>query len=405
MEYSLKRLLGLQAFKINGIETTGPELIFAVTPRRRTADCPRCHRRCSQVHGYFKHQRIKHIRIGSRLSLLSLTKRRFDCDHCGRVFTERIGGIKYRHRISQPAKEQVLSHLVDRSFRAATKQTGIGYHSSRRYLTEKVTPFIWDWSEELTNNEDISLGMDEISFSGHDMIRVLTNVSGKKLKTILPDDTRLTLWRAVKWIPPNIYSRIKEVAIDLSRENRLCVKKYFPQAKVVADRFHVLQYAKWQINEERMALAAQIGRGYKLPKGLFEINREDLTNLEYLKLKAWFSSFPSLRVYWQAKETLRDMYRQRNKAKAAKILDGLIARMAESHDRDLKKWGRTLARWYEPILNFFDKRTTNGFTEGVNTKLKLVKRISYGFRNREVFIRKAMLAFIPFAVLLPHLTA
>jgi len=99
------------------------------------------------------------------------------------------------------------------------------------------------------------------------------------------------------------------------------------------------------------------------------------------------------------------MYRQRNKAKAAKILDGLIARMAESHDRDLKKWGRTLARWYEPILNFFDKRTTNGFTEGVNTKLKLVKRISYSFRNREVFIRKAMLAFIPFAVLLPHLTA
>ena len=405
MEYSLKRLLGLQAFQVNKAVNEGQTIVFEVTPRRKTGDCPRCQRRCHRIHGYLKNQRVKHIRIGMRLSWLALTKRCFYCQHCLKAFTERIESVKYRHRISQPAKEQVLSYLVDRSFRSAKKQTGIGYHSQRRYLMEKVQPFIWDWSEELTHTQDISLGMDEISFSGHEMIRVITNVSGKKLKTILPDDTRLTLFRALNWIPEGVSRRIKEVAIDLNWDSKTCVEKYLPQAKVVADRFHVIQNANQRISRERTVAQDRVGRGFRIPKQLFEANREDLTEQEQVQLKRYLTSFPELRFYWEAKERLREMYRQRNRQRAEEILDSLIAAMETSHDRDLKQWAGTLYRWKEPILNFFDNRTTNGFTEGVNTKLKLIKRISYGFRNREVFIRKAMLAFIPFAVLLPHLMA
>ena len=97
------------------------------------------------------------------------------------------------------------------------------------------------------------------------------------------------------------------------------------------------------------------------------------------------------------------MYFKRNKKEATDILESLITVMRHTDDRDLKQWAKTLDHWREPILNFFDNRTTNGFTEGINTKLKLVKRISYGFRNKGVFIRKAMLAFLPFAVFSPHL--
>lgn len=90
-----------------------------------------------------------------------------------------MDGVNYRQRITNFAKEQILSHLVDRSFQAAKRQAGIGYHSQRRYLTEKVEPFTWDWSAELNCHDNISLGLDEISFSGHEMIRVITNISAK----------------------------------------------------------------------------------------------------------------------------------------------------------------------------------------------------------------------------------
>ncbi len=408
MEYSLKQLLGLQAFKIKKINCLGKTVTFNVSPRRKTGDCPYCSRRCSRIHGYLKHQLIKHIRIGQRLSFLSLTKRRFYCRLCRKAFSERVDGIAYRQRLTDFAKEQILSHLVDRSFRAAKRQTGIGYHSQRRYLTEKIQPFLWDWKEELNSikqnsNHAISLGVDEISFSGHDMIRVITNVSARKVKTILPDDSQLGLIKAIGQIPETVRARITEVAMDLSNNSRVVIEKYLPQAKVVADRFHAIQDANQRISEERTVAQNRIGRGFKIQKKLLETNREDLTGKEQEQLRRCFVSFPELKFFWEAKERLRQMYCQKNRQKAEEILNTLIAAMKVSNDRDLKQWARTLRYWHEPILNFFDNRTTNGFTEGANTKLKLIKRISYGFRNKGVFIRKAMLAFLPFAVLTPHL--
>ena len=403
MEYSLKQLLGLQAFKIKKISGSGKTVVFTVAPRRKTGDCPRCGRRCSRIHGYLKHQRIRHIQIGMRLSCLSLTKRRFYCSGCRKAFSERVDGINYRQRITNFAKEQILSHLVDRSFRSAKRQTGIGYHSQRRYLIEKVEPFTWDWSEELNRHGNISLGLDEISFSGHDMVRVITNISAKRLKAILPDDSQLSLVRAIDRLPESIRERINEVAIDLNNNSRSVIEKYLSRAKVIADRFHVIQDANQRISQERVVAQERAGRGFKIPKKLLEINRENLTDREQVQIQQYFKSFPELRFYWEAKERLREMYWQRNRQQAETILDSLIAAMEKTSDRDLKQWAKTLYCWKEPILNFFDNRTTNGFTEGVNTKLKLIKRISYGFRNKGVFIRKAMLAFLPFAVLTPHL--
>jgi len=54
-----------------------------------------------------------------------------------------------------------------------------------------------------------------------------------------------------------------------------------------------------------------------------------------------------------------------------------------------------LKYWREPILNHFDNHTTNGFTEGCNTKIKMLKRISYGLKNVEVYWRKMLLGFVP----------
>ena len=347
MEYSLKQLLGLQTFKINKIAAGNKIVVFSVTPRRKTGDCPSCSRRCRHIHGYLKNQQVKHIRIGQRLSCLSLTKRRFYCQFCRRAFTERVEGVTYRQRVTDFAKEQILSHLVDRSFRAAKRQTGIGYHSSRRYLTEKVQPFLWDWSAELNlirqnPGYTFSLGVDEISFSGHDMIRVITNVTAKKVKTILPDDSQLSFIKAIGNIPEPVRNRIAEVAMDLSNNSRSAVAAYLPLAKVVADRFHVIQNANQRLSRERIIAQERIGRGFKIPKTLLETNREDLDQEEREQLRRCFTSFPELKFFWKAKERLRRMYCQRDRNKAEAILNTLIAAMVSSRDRDLKQWAGTL---------------------------------------------------------------
>lgn len=62
-------------------------------------------------------------------------------------------------------------------------------------------------------------------------------------------------------------------------------------------------------------------------------------------------------------------------------------------DAEARRWAYTLKRWREPILNYFDNKTTNAYTEGCNTKVKMLKRISFGLRNVEVYVGKMMLAF------------
>ncbi|MBI2459555.1 MAG: transposase, partial [Parcubacteria group bacterium] len=64
----------------------------------------------------------------------------------------------------------------------------------------------------------------------------------------------------------------------------------------------------------------------------------------------------------------------------------------------------TLKKWKRPILNYFKNKTTNGFTEGYHTKIKMIKRVSYGFKNINNYIAKITLAFLPLIWILSYHT-
>ena len=103
---------------------------------------------------------------------------------------------------------------------------------------------------------------------------------------------------------------------------------------------------------------------------------------------------------WRLKEFVRSFYNIKNKQKAELtfkvILDGL-----EFDNRP--RWQsihKTLIKWQKEMLNYFEYNITNAYTEGVHTRIKLLKRISYGFKNRTNYIAKMTLAFLPITILL-----
>ena len=77
------------------------------------------------------------------------------------------------------------------------------------------------------------------------------------------------------------------------------------------------------------------------------------------------------------------------------LLDNIIFNLRLADDGELIRWGNTLKHWRDPILNHFENWTSNGYTEGCNTKIKTLKRVSYGLRNAEVYLRKMLLGFVP----------
>lgn len=72
--------------------------------------------------------------------------------------------------------------------------------------------------------------------------------------------------------------------------------------------------------------------------------------------------------------------------------------MMATDDVELALWGKSLRYYREEILNYFIYRTTNAYTEGLNVRCKLIQRISSGFSNVDVYIRKAMLILFPLSV-------
>jgi transposase len=105
--------------------------------------------------------------------------------------------------------------------------------------------------------------------------------------------------------------------------------------------------------------------------------------------------YPGLKGFYWAKEKIRELYRQPGRADATKLLDNVIINLRSADDAEIVRWGNTLKHWREPILNHFDNHTTNGFTEGCHTKIKMLKRISYGLKNAQVYWRKMLLGFVP----------
>jgi len=87
------------------------------------------------------------------------------------------------------------------------------------------------------------------------------------------------------------------------------------------------------------------------------------------------------------------------------LLDRLLFCLEHADDAELVRWGRTLRAWKAELLAGSRHRIPSGYTEGIHTKIKLLKRLRYGFRNRPVYVRKMLLGLVPLALLrlLPHL--
>jgi len=94
-------------------------------------------------------------------------------------------------------------------------------------------------------------------------------------------------------------------------------------------------------------------------------------------------------------------------ASAQAILARLPRFLRHADDAELVRWGRTLRAWKAELLSYHRHRVTSAYTEGVHTRIKLLKRLSHGFRNRQMYVRKMLLGLVPLALLLrpPHLLA
>jgi transposase len=172
---------------------------------------------------------------------------------------------------------------------------------------------------------------------------------------------------------------VQLVTLDLSDSYKSFVKGFFPNAKMIADRFHVQRLMNPILHEARIEIT---GDKRKNPaRILLNKNRSNLEPYERSALDKWLKVNPKINEVYQFKEALVRLYRIRGVKRAEAILNNLLLELAKSQNKLLITLKNTLTKWKQEVLNFFIYRLTNARVEGFNNVAKVIKRRAYGFRS------------------------
>jgi transposase len=405
MKNNIINFLELQAYKIKSTQSENDkELIIEIEKKKKYRNkCPECHSRKISRHARGKFSLKKHSNFQGKLIYLKIKRDRLICLKCRKIFSEQLPNIKKYARNSDNFLKQSLVYLAKNSFNEVGIVNKVGYQSIKNNLYNYVNPLklLEEKFNLLEKLDSIYLGLDGQSFRGREMVLTITEVVERELLTILPSELQIDLERFLKILPLSIRRKVKGVAMDMTNKHIRLIRKYFPQALIVVDHYHLVSLAIRHMQSIRISL--QSARRIIIPiKRELDKNKENLTDYEIKKLERYFKIFPEIKIAYLAKERVRSIYRSNNYAKAKERLELLVDDLAETNETDLKELSRTLTNWKDEILNYFKCRITNAYTEGLHTKCKLIKRKSYGFRNVETYVRKLILGLFPISFILSY---
>lgn len=392
MANNIANIFSLQGLYVHTITTTDAAITIKASGRRHTADCTVCGARSHRIHQR-RCRTINHGQLNDKLILVTVAVRRFLCKQCGRTFTETLPGIS-RRLSSDRALSHQLEDVAAMSIKGVANRHGKAWASVASLLDDIRWEIPWEKQGKL-----ISLGIDEHSLrKRRQMVTTITNLTkGKKtVLTILPNDRKDTIVKFLNQVPKEARERITEICIDLRGSFRSAIEEAWPKINIVADPFHVVQLAGRRLEEIRSIVLGNMGRETPRVKKALLTPKEKLTDEDQAKLTALWETtkpWPHLKVAWLVKEKIRDLYRSRHRASAEKKFALILAYLEGVESRPLVVLRKTLLHWQQQILNHFDHGTSNGFTEGCHTKIKMLKRLSYGFRNRERYKIKMLLGF------------
>jgi transposase len=245
---------------------------------------------------------------------------------------------------------------------------------------------------------DLTIGIDEHSKGKQKLALTITLIRPKRalLAILARSNKQKFINFCLNDLTKDQRLRVKEISTDMKKSFKTQLKKFFPNAKLVIDKFHVIAYLNIELALSYRLLKNCLPKNKQnqLPcsSGLFKalrISANQWSKWQKEHVLTVFKLIPEMaKLYW-LKEDIRSAYQlgKYNKNKARKMFKTIINQLPEKPKKNLSKH-------LTQILNHFDNLTTNAYTEGVHTKFKLTKRISYGLRNNEVYVNKLLLPFV-----------
>ena len=356
----------------------------------REQSCPHCKSKTTKIKDY-RTQIIKDIPIRFKTTLLSYRKRRYQCKECGKTFYEKAHFLPKRARKTTRVTEFIVDRLkTKQSMKDIARDADVSINTVSRLL-----PSLAVSAKHLPE----VLCIDEFKGNaGHYKYQV-SLMDGKTRKPIDIIECRYKTHLLDYFNKFSIQDRkkVKYVVTDLWKTYKDLANTYFPNAKVVADKFHFVRYITEAVDTVRKQVQGklpQTERKYFKHSRKLLLSRYD--NLKEEKQKEALNYIlinysEDLRIVYREKEEMLKIVQMENKKQAIERLNAWIKRNLESDILALKGCAQTYFNWITEIRNALEVPYSNGPMEGYNNKIKTLKRIAFGFRNFTHFKARILL--------------
>lgn len=240
----------------------------------------------------------------------------------------------------------------------------------------------------------LKIGMDGKAANKRKCVTTITNLDENSLIGVLPPISQKKLIKKLLKLDKRLRAAVKEVALDMDPFYITVVKQCFPNARIVTDHFHVIQWGNHLMDQQRRLLQQLLKKKFKVRQIIGKVSQK-LTDEEYKKLEACFDVFPELKRSWKIIHQLRKVYWQKNWKKAYSQLRKVIWLCYQSCIPEMEQLAKTLKKHQETILNYYISKTTNAYTEGIHNKFETIRRAHCGVKNLERFAKRLLFCFLP----------
>ena len=365
------------------------------------------------------HDKLKPIRsvyldsCGTNVDLI-IYKKRYHCYNCNKIFMEDLAINTSKGNISNKVKIQIRKDLLN-------------YNLSFKYIADRNRISITTVENEMMNiissmpehviNLPKVISFDEFKADTKQgkYAFILNDPIHKKVLDVLPERKKERLLQYFTYCK-NRHS-VEFVISDLYEPYLQVTQIMFPKAKYVVDRYHYITYIMDALDSIRIRLQNTYGeksKEYKLLKNKKNVSllrkySNDIDWWVYTKryknghmidilpinlLHDMFDISAELKEGYYLKEEFLDIVHHSKEMETEKQIDKWISKCISKKIPEFIEAAGTISRWKEYIINsFIDERYSNGFTEGINNKIKVIKRVAFGYKSFELLRGRILYVF------------
>ena len=344
--------------------------------------------------------KIPYLECAGYKTLIRLRKRRFRCKDCGKIAVAETSLVKKNHQIATIVKQKITQKLIEKvPMTAISESLSVSTSTVIRQLHK------FKFKTDL-NNLPEHMSWDEYSFKKGKMSFIAQDYDTRKILAILDGRTQATIRNHFLRYSRQVRSRVKVIIMDMFSPYYDMARKLFPSAKIVLDRFHIVQHLSRAMNHLRIQIMNQFDRSsheYKALKRYWKLIQQDsrklsdkrfyrptfrshLTNKEILEKILAYSQ--ELRQHYNLYQLLLFHFQE----KRTEHFFSLIEETISSVNPIFQTVFKTFSKDKDKIMNALELPYSNAKLEATNNLIKVIKRNAFGFRNFDNFKTRILIA-------------